>query len=243
VNVRKAWLAAGCAALTFIGASWARSSASKVVDSGSFGIFRDGKRVATESFKIEQQPEGSIASFQLKMDDGSKLPAQTAEMELTGSGELKRYEWHQLSPDKAEATVTPNDPFLMERMVAASDAKPVQQPFLVPPTTVILDNNFFAQRELLAWRYLAGGCKQAAGEMQCKLPLAKFGVLVPQALTTATVTMESAGWETVPIRGVQRKLIRLNLKTESGDWGLWLDSSYKLIRIVIAGENTEVLRD
>jgi hypothetical protein len=219
------------------------SSSGKVVDAGSFGVFRGGKRVATETFKIEQEAGGSVATFQLKMDDGSKQPAQTAEMELSSSGELKRYEWHQLSPEKAEAVVTPNDPFLMERLVSAPDAKPVQQPFLVPPTTVILDNNFFAQRELLAWRYMASGCTAGQGEMQCKLPPAKFGVLVPQSLSTATVTMESVGWEQVPVRGVEKRLIRLNLKTDSGEWALWLDSNYKLVRMLVAGDNTEVLRD
>lgn len=241
MNFRRIWPALACG-LILASAAWAEKSA-KIVDSGSFGIFRAGKRVATETFKIEQQPGGSFASFQLKLDDGSKQPAQTAEMELTPSGALKRYEWHQVSPEKAEAVVTANDPFLMERMVASADAKPIQQPFLVPPTTVILDNNFFSQRELLAWRYMAGGCKAASGEMQCKLPPAKFGVLIPQGLNTSTVTMESVGWQRVPIRGVERDLIRLDLKTDSGDWALWLDRDYKVIRMWISGENTEVLRD
>jgi hypothetical protein len=241
VNFRRAWPVRLCIAVLVVAAG--ADSGSKVVDSGSFGIFRQGKRVATETFKIEQQPGGSMAKFQLKMDDGSKEPVQTSEMELSSSGALKRYEWHQLIPEKAEALVTPNDPFLMERLVSAAGAKPVQQPFLVPPTTVILDNNFFAQRELLAWRYMAGGCKAGTKEMECKLAPEKFGVLVPQALNTATVTMESVGWEKVPIRGAERNLIRLNLKTDSGDWALWLDNSYKLVRMLIEGENTEVLRD
>jgi hypothetical protein len=90
---------------------------------------------------------------------------------------------------------------------------------------------------------MAGGCKAANGEMQCKLPPAKFGVLVPQGLNTTTVTMESGGWQKVPVRGVERDLIRLDLKTDSGDWALWLDRNYKVIRMLIAGENTEVLRD
>lgn len=229
--------------VALLAGSLSASNPSKLVDSGSFGIFREGKRVATETFRIEQQPGGSSATFQLKMDDGSKDPAQTAEMELTSGGALKHYEWHQLSPDKAEAVVTPSDPFLMERMIGAPGAKPVQQPFLVPPTTVILDNNFFAQRELLAWRYMAGGCKAGTSQMECKLAPEKFGVLVPQALTTSTVTMESTGWEKVSIRGVERTLIRLNLKTDTGDWSLWLDNNYRLVRMLIAGQNMEVVRD
>jgi hypothetical protein len=79
--------------------------------------------------------------------------------------------------------------------------------------------------------------------MQCKLPPAKFGVLVPQGLNTATVTMESVGWQKVSIRGAERELIRLDLKTDSGDWAMWLDRNYKVIRILVAGENTEVVRD
>lgn len=240
MNFRK-WLAP--LAVVVLACAAYGSNGNKVVDSGSFGVFREGKRVATETFKIEQVPGGSTATFQLKMDDGSKEPAQTAEMELTSSGALKRYEWHQMIPEKAEALVTPNDPFLMERLVSAPGAKPVQQPFLAPPTTIILDNNFFAQRELLAWRYMAGGCKPGAQGTECKLSPEKFGVLVPQALTTATVTMESAGWEKVSIRGAERSLIRLNLKTDNGDWALWLDSSYKLMRMMIPGQNVEVLRD
>jgi hypothetical protein len=47
----------------------------------------------------------------------------------------------------------------------------------------------------------------------------------------------------VNLRGVERDLIRLNLKTEGSEWGMWLDSNYKLVRIVVASENTEVLRD
>ncbi|HEV2117232.1 MAG TPA: hypothetical protein VGR48_14470 [Terriglobales bacterium] len=241
MNFRRAWLVAWCVAVLAVAAC--ADSGGKVVDSGSFGIFREGKRVATETFRITQEPGGSTATFQLKMDDGSREPSQTAQMELTNSGALQRYEWHQLVPEKADAVVTPNDPFLMERLVGAPGAKPVQQPFLVPPTTVILDNNFFAMRELLAWRYMAGGCKPGNGGTQCKLAPEKFGVLVPQALNTATVTMESAGWEKIPIRGVERSLIRLNLKTDNGDWALWLDSAYKLVRMVIAGDHMEVLRD
>ena len=184
------WRAIGLVLLASVSAF---GKSGQLVDSGSFGIFRDGKRVATETFSIQQQPGGSVANFQLKMDDGSKQPAQTSDMELGGSGELRRYEWHQASPDKAEAVVTPSDPFLIEHLVSGPDAKPVQQPFLVPASTVILDNNFFAQRELLAWRYMAGGCKAGTAKMECRLPPAKFGVLVPQALTTGLVTMCTGG--------------------------------------------------
>ena len=42
-------------------------------------------------------------------------------------------------------------------MTASGNGKPAEQPFLMPSTTAILDNNFFVHREVLAWRYL--GCR------------------------------------------------------------------------------------
>ena len=50
----------------------------------------------------------------------------------------------------------------MERMTASGTGKPAEQPFLMPSTTAILDNNFFVHREVLAWRYLAADCKPRA---------------------------------------------------------------------------------
>jgi hypothetical protein len=223
--------------------SYAAKTSGQTVDSGSFGVFINGKRVATESFHIQQQAGGSVASFKVKVDDGSTDPSQTAELQLSSTGEIKRYEWHELSPVKAEAIVTPNDPFLVEHLTTGPDQKPVQQPFLVPTSTIILDNNFFGLRQILAWRYMANGCKQAGTQTECKLAPAKFGVLVPQSLSSSMVTLEYAGWEKIMVRGVQRDLIRLNLKSDGPDWGLWLDDKYKLVRVVVAGENTEVVRD
>jgi len=33
------------------------------------------------------------------------------------------------------------------------------------------------------------------------------------------------------------------LKSEAGTWNLWLDDQFKLVRILIPAENTEVIRD
>jgi len=50
--------------------------ASKVADSGSFGIFMNGKRVGTETFNItetlnaEHNPSYSTATSEIKFDDG-----------------------------------------------------------------------------------------------------------------------------------------------------------------------------
>jgi hypothetical protein len=55
--------------------------------------------------------------------------------------------------------------------------------------------------------------------------------------------MEFSGKDKVAIRGTERELDRFTLKTENGDWSMWLDDQFKVVRIVITDANTEVVRD
>jgi hypothetical protein len=57
--------------------------------------------------------------------------------------------------------------------------------------------------------------------------------------------LELVGVEKVTIRGAERELLRLNLKGEAFSWTLWVDEKdqFKLMRVVIADDNTEVVRD
>ena len=115
----------------------------------------------------------------------------------------------------------------------------------MPNTTTILDNNFFVHREVLAWRYLAADCKAEAGIMKCQQGPQEFGALVPQDRTSLRVRIELVGKEKVTIRGTERELLRLNLSGEEFDWALWLDEhdQFKLIRVAIPADSTEVVRD
>ncbi|MGH9523212.1 MAG: hypothetical protein ACRD3E_11845, partial [Terriglobales bacterium] len=47
------------------------SDTARVVDSGTFGIFVNGRRVASEKFEIAQQNDGNITRSELKVNDGS----------------------------------------------------------------------------------------------------------------------------------------------------------------------------
>jgi len=100
-------------------------------------------------------------------------------------------------------------------------------------------------REVLAWRYLAADCKPESGNMKCQQGPAPFGALVPQDHTSMSVRMELVGKEKITIRGVEHELLRLNLTGEDFAWALWLDDhdQFKLIRVAIPADNTEVIRD
>jgi hypothetical protein len=221
----------------------AKTAPVQTVDSGSFGIFVKGARVATETFSIQQQTSSSVIKSQLKQTVGADPISQKSDLEMTAAGELIRYEWSQSSG--GSLSVFPNNEFLLEKISMASSSKPAEKPFLMPSSSAILDNNFFVHREVLIWRYLAAACKPEGGAMKCQQDPGDFGVLVPQDSTSMHVRMELVGKEKIPIRGTDRELMRLNLKGDDFDWALWVDEQdhFKLIRVAIPADNTEVVRD
>jgi hypothetical protein len=216
----------------------------RVIDSGSFGIFVAGRRVATEKFEISQEADGNTTRAELKVDDGGNQAEQKSVLRLSATGDLQHYGWQELKPGKSEATVDPDNQFLMERLMPAPNEKPIERPFILSPSTAILDDYFFSQRELLAWRYLGTSCKSnPGGEIQCKLGKVDFGALIPRQRTSVLVSMQYAGREKVTLHGKQVELDRFNLQGEGIDWALWLDSAHMLQRVVIAADGTEVVRD
>jgi hypothetical protein len=220
-----------------------KTEPAKPIDSGSFGVFIKGQRVATETFSIEQRSGISIIKSQLKETAGSDNVTQKSDLELTASGELTRYEWTQSSG--GSLTVFPDNEFLKERISVSGSAKPAEQAFLLPSVTPILDNNFFVHREVLAWKYLYAICQPAGADTKCRQEAADFGTLVPQDRTSLSVRMELVGKEKVTIRGTERELLRLNLHGDQFDWALWVDEAdhFKLLRVTIPADNTEVVRD
>jgi len=214
------------------------------VDSGSFGVFMNGRRVATETFSINQSADGSSIVSQFKSEAGIDKAEQTSDWQMSAKGELRKYEWKEVSPGQSRAVVQPNQDFLIEHFRNSPQDKDQEQPFMLPASSILLDDYFFIQREVLVWKFLASSCKQDKGALQCpfKQPV-QFGALNPHARASMAVTVEFAGREKVTIRGAERELNRIDLKSESSSWALWLDDQFKLQRILLSGDNTEVVRD
>ncbi len=221
----------------------AKPSGNQSVDSGSFGVFIKGQRVVTESFTVQQENGISVVKSRLQETGTSGGSTQKTELQMTASGELVRYEWSD--GNGGSLVVTPKDEFLVEKIVAPGSSKPAEQPFLMPNTSAILDNNFFIHREVLAWRYLATNCQTVGGTQKCQQGPLEFGVLVPQDRTSMRVRLELVGREKVMIRGTERELLRINLQGEAFAWALWVDDKdqFKLMRVEIPDDNTIVLRD
>jgi hypothetical protein len=211
----------------------------QIVDSGTFGIYVNGRRVASEKFEITQTPEMSVARAELKVDQG-KNP-QIAELQLWPNGNLLRYQWSE--KDQGSAIVEPKDEFLVEHVSLVQPAKSAEQPFILPASTLILDDYFFSQRQILIWRYLATQCHPKPGDNGCPLAAAQFGVIVPRQQTSIQVSIAYAGQNKTSIKGVDQELNRFELQSEGNNWVVWMDQAYKIQKIAIEADHTEVYRD
>jgi hypothetical protein len=239
---------AGGACIVLLGiisrASDKKSAAAQMVDSGSFAVMMNGHRVATENFSIVQDTDGSSITSQFKSEAGAQKAEQTSDLRLSANGDLSKYEWKELSPGQSHAVVEPDQSFLIEHVWKIPTDKPLDQPFLLPASTTILDDYFFVQREVLAWRYLATNCKQEKGQVSCPLKQkAQMGTLNPHARASTLVTIDYAGREKVTIHGIERELIRLDMSSDVGESSMWLDDTLKVQRMLVPAEGTEVVRD
>lgn len=235
---------------------------SRVADSGSFGVYMNGKRVGTENFNITQtlgnakDPGYSTTDSEIKFDDGNFKAVQSAEMQVSARNELRSYTWHSTVPQKEESSVEPKDEMLVEHILPA-DQKKVDVPHILPVSTVILDDNFFSQREVLLWWYLANGCQRQNNGLVCGSR--KFVILVPRQHISGNATLELMGQEKVTVKGSERELNKVKLETsgpqsltwlndqghesDTTQWVLWVDDQYKIIKMTVAGSNVEVVRD
>jgi hypothetical protein len=216
----------------------------KLVDSGSFGVFQKGNRVGTETFSIYQTGSGSVIESEFKTDN-AKPAVQTSVMQLTASGEIRRYEWKELSPGNAESVVVPNDNLLNQKWKTGPQEKEHEKPYLMPASTSILDDYFFIHREVLAWKFVAMSCnKQEKGMVQCPpRQRTQFAILNPHEQSSAALSAESIGREKVMLKSGQQELNKLEFKNDAGTWQLWLDDQWKVMRMSVVGENTQVDRD
>jgi hypothetical protein len=115
------------------------------VDSGSFGVFMNGRRVATETFSVHQSSTGSSIVSEFKSEAGADKAEQRSEWQMSPNGDLRKYEWKEVSPGQSQAVVVPNQEFLTERFRASPQDKELEQPFMLPASSSLLDDYFFVQ--------------------------------------------------------------------------------------------------
>jgi hypothetical protein len=140
--------------------------------------------------------------------------------------------------------------------IIPADQKKLDVQHVLPVTTVILDDNFFSQREVLLWWYLATGCRPQQNTLLCGT--GKFVILVPRQHASGNATLELLSRDKVMVKGVEVELNKVKLDTsgpqsltwlnesresDATQWVLWVDDQYRVIKMTVAGSNIEVVRD
>ena len=75
------------------------------------------------------------------------------------------------------------------------------------------------------------------------MPKTNFGVIVPRQRNSMSVSLEFKGRERLALHGKEVELSRFDMHTEAADWSLWMDDQYKLQRVVVDSDQTEVIRE
>jgi len=218
------------------------AAANQMVDSGSFGIFRGGRRVATETFQVKQNAGSSVTTSEIKTEDGSDV-VENSELSMTAGGEIIKYLWRQTKPEKHEAVLEATDQVLVQHITLDSKedknaAKDI--PYLLSPTVPVLDDYFFVHRELLLWRYMGYACPDMNN---CKLSKTQYQIIVPRQHSSAMVSLEFTGKEKVKLKGADTELYHFLLHADEVEWSLYLNDQLNMVMVEIPSEQTEVLRD
>jgi hypothetical protein len=210
------------------------------VDNGSFAVIVGGKRVATESFTMQQSPSGNRVSSTLQFDNGTTKAQQQSELEIGTDGSLLKYTWQELKPGKAKIVAEPQDKtFLVvhQKMNESDSVKDLTHPISSAMTSIV-DDNFYAHVQVLIWRYMAASCSGG----QCRFAEQKLPVFVPHQDMAQVFSISYAGDEAVLIKKSMMKANKFTVKTEAGDMTVWMDG-VKMVKLVMPGSDVEVVRE
>ena len=215
------------------------SDSMKLVDSGSFGIFHGSQRIATETFRIEQNAIHSVTSSEVKSSDAGNS-TQQSELELASNGDLIKYTWRQIKPEHQQYVLVPEEQTLVQHYDTGDGKKTSDLPYLLPSSTSVLDDYFFIQRELLTWKYIATQCADLS---KCKLAAAAMGVVVPHDHNSEAVQLSYKGQQTLTVKGAPVELRHFILTEDHIDWSLYFNDAQQLVMLAIPTDDLQVVRD
>jgi hypothetical protein len=217
----------------------ADQKAATTVDSGRFSVMVSGKRVATESFSMQQGAGGNTVSSTLEFDNGTSKASQQSSLEIGSDGSLRKYTWQEVNPGKAKIVAEPqNDNFIVvhQKMNETEAGKDLSHP-VSASTTSIVDDNFYSHVQVLLWRYMAGSCQGG----QCRYAEQKLPVFVPHQDMAQMFTISYGGEEAVLIKKSMLKASKFKVQTEAGDMTVWMEG-IKMMKLTLPGD-VEVVRE
>lgn len=223
-----------------IAVAWAADTkAPSIVDSGSFAVLLQGRRVATENFTMQQSGSGNSVSSKLNFDNGRTTAQQQSELEIAGDGSLRKYVWQEIQPGKAKVTAEPQDKtfIVVKQTQSDTDAgKDSTHPLDVTVTSIV-DDNFYSHVQVLLWRYMAMSCSQQSGCREMKLP-----VFVPHQQMAQLFTVNFVGNDTLRLKHGSVQAGKFRVQTEGGEMHVWMDG-VRMVRLAMPTSQVEVVRE
>lgn len=218
-----------CAFTCISGAAFAgRSEApGPVPDRGKFKIMVNGAQAGEETFDIAQDGGNWVAHGVTQIQTPAGSERVTGNLVLHPDGTPARYDWSTQGSQKAAAAIAFNGPVAMIDLHVQGRRPYTQQFTFASPKIAILDNNLYDQFAVLTRLY----DWQTGGEQT-------FPVLIPQALTPGSITLNSLGEQD----SGGKRLTELQVKTADLEVDLYLDGK-KLERIVSPSANAEIVRE
>lgn len=198
-------------------------------DKGKLRILLDGQPVGTEEFSISQNGKEWLArgTTEIRLPGGTATQV-SARLTLLPDGTPARYEWSAQGQKKASAVVEFQGG-TAKMTLRLEGAQPfVQELSFGTPRVLVLDNNTYHHYAILA-RVYDWNAKGAQ----------TFPVLIPQDMTPGSITVESAGPQTVD--GSSLELLRAH--TPDLELNLYLDASHRLVRLTVPSAKAEVRRE
>lgn len=187
----------------------------------------NGARAGDETFEIKADGANWVAHGVTEIQTPAGMARVTGNLVLHSDGTPVRYDWSTQGAQKAAAAITFTGPTAMIDLRVEGKRPYTQQFTFASPKIAILDNNMYDQFAVLARLY----DWQTKGQQT-------FPVLIPQALTPGSVTVNSLGEQD----SAGQKLEELQVKTADLEVDLFLDGK-KLMRIVSPSANAEIVRE
>ena len=224
-------LAPAVAASVLVGAAAAPGRAQvATVDEGSFTVTRGGARVGREEFRIVRQPAGGGSTYMARATGAYGDRRITPALQTDAEGGPERYQLEVRRGGAVEQRVSAQAAGTHFRAQSVSDVGEAAREYLLEPGTLVVDDELYHQYYFLARRVPAGG--------------GRVPVLAPRRGAQSVVTVTPAGAERVTIGGKAIEARRFVLADRAGGRReLWADDQGRVLRVVLAAEGIEVLRD
>jgi hypothetical protein len=228
-SVRRAIAVASLAACIALSSALGFAAGSSVFspDRGKFKITVNGAPAGEEEFSLAPSGGNWIAHGVAELRTSAGSERITGNLVLHPDGTPVKYTWSTQGAQNASAVITFAGPVATIDLHVQGKRPYTQQFTFASPNIAVLDNNLYDQFAVLARLYNW----QSGGEQT-------FPVLIPQALTPGSVTLNSLGQQD----SGGKKLTELQVKTADLEVDLFLDGQ-KLVRIVSPSANAEITRE